>query len=61
MTEREKKIYELIKEEYGEYASVNIFVNCAGITINKNYPKNLKKRNISMMNINGEFIQEEKQ
>lgn len=58
MTEREQKIYELIKEEYGECSWVNITVTCSGFTVNKQHPQNLKKRNISMMNIKGEFIKE---
>ena len=58
MTENEKKIYELIKQEYGEYSCVTIFVNCETFDVSKSFPTDIKVGVKSMRNINGEFIKE---
>ena len=48
-------LHETIKDKYGDCTSVNIFVNCEGLTINTTKITKTDK-GISMRTINGEWI-----
>ena len=53
-----EKIYDCIKEEYGDCDSVTILVNCQGITVTTTERPFTIGR--SMMKINGEWIERRK-
>lgn len=53
-----EKIHEIIKEQFGDGVSVNIFVNSEGINCNVNY-KPYPSRGCSMRNINGEWLEKQ--
>lgn len=53
------EIYELIKEEYGDCVSVNIFVNCEGIKCEVD-ERPFVWGNTSMRTINGKWLEQRK-
>lgn len=53
-----EKIHEIIKKQFGDGVSVNIFVNSEGIDCKVNY-KPYPSLGCSMRNINGEWLKKQ--